>query len=288
ERDQASEALGGAQPPQPAQFRPEPVDGATATGRHRRRRGDAEPGAMRKGAIDELDEVDPDDAEHEDAETGRRNAKRRPGPLGSARGQVRFGRRLQNQLEPSGFLGFKNARTQPLSRRLRFSGHARASSSRKSSALSRFIWGMPSPAALVIRGGWNTGNSVNRSPQNPVGGGVTGTIPGKKRMRRSPPSGNPMTISTLRPSITSVPSSVQRIEASAAAAARARAALARRLGASTKLAISASRWSRCRAGTWSALVAANKTRSMRAPNSRRRMLRRPKRNAARIVSSARR
>src|SRR5262249_11565401 len=79
---------------------------------------------------------------------------------------------------------------------------------------------------------------------------------GKKRMRRSLPSGNPATTSTLRPSITSVPSSVQRIEASAVAAARARAAFARRLGASTRLAINASRWSRCNAGTWSAFVAA--------------------------------
>ena len=54
-------------------------------------------------------------------------------------------------------------------------------------------------------------------------------------MRRSPPSGKPITTSTLRPSITSVPSSVQRIEASAAAATRACAALARKVGASTEI-----------------------------------------------------
>ena len=33
---------------------------------------------MREGTVDELDQVDPDHAEHENAETGRRDANRRP------------------------------------------------------------------------------------------------------------------------------------------------------------------------------------------------------------------
>ena len=75
----------------------------------------------------------------------------------------------------------------------------------------------------------------------PEGGGVTGTIPGKKRIRRWPPCGRPITTSTLRPSMASVPSSVQRIEASVLAATRACDRLARNVGTATRLAISASR-----------------------------------------------
>ena len=36
---------------------------------------------------------------------------------------------------------------------------------------------MPCSAARPIRGGWNTGNLVNRSPQKPAGGGaIDGTL----------------------------------------------------------------------------------------------------------------
>src|SRR5438105_3628416 len=103
---------------------------------------------MRKGAIDELDEIDANEPEDEDAEAGRCDPSRRAGPPSSRRGQIRRGSRGRAQLEPPGLLGFENAWPQPLSRPLRFSDHARASSSRKSSALSRFIWGMSSPPVL--------------------------------------------------------------------------------------------------------------------------------------------
>ena len=120
ERDQASEALGGAQPPQPAQFRHKPVGCAAGPSRHCRRRGDAEPRAVRKGAVDELDEIDANQADDEDAEAGRGDANGRPGPPGSPGRKVRLGRQLQVQLQPPGFVAFENARPQPLARSARF------------------------------------------------------------------------------------------------------------------------------------------------------------------------
>ena len=78
---------------------------------------------MREGAVDELDEVDADEAEDEDTEAGRCDANWRPGPPGSRAGRSVSGGRLQVQLEPSGFLGFENARPQPLARRLGFDSH---------------------------------------------------------------------------------------------------------------------------------------------------------------------
>src|SRR6516164_4622019 len=132
--------------------------------------------------------------------------------------QVRFGLRTDVQIQSPGFQSLENAWPEPLLNGLGFDCHARVSSRRKLSALSRLIWGIPSSVARVIRGGWNTGNSVKRSPQKPGGGGLTGTIPGKNRIRFSPPSGSPTTTSNLRPSMISVSSSVQRIEAREVAA----------------------------------------------------------------------
>src|SRR5208282_1518036 len=248
-RDQAPKAFGRAQAHEPAQLRDQPIGGAAGAGRDRYSRQHADAGSMREGAIDELREVDPDNADRENAETGHRDGERRREISGRRRSETRFRGCRQAEIEPAGLASLDDARPQRCSGRRGFSCHARASPSRKSSALSRLIWGTPSPAARSIRGGWNTGNSVKRSPQKPSGGGVTGTMPGKNRMRRSPPSGNPITTSTLCPSITSVPSSVQRIEASAIAATRACAVWARSVGTATRLAISASRWSRCSAGT---------------------------------------
>src|SRR5271169_1056857 len=286
--DQAPEALGRAEAIQPEQLRRQPIESSAGAGRDCHGCQDANARAVRERAIDELHEIDPNHADDENAEPRHRDGERRRKASRRQQREARLRNSRQAEIEPAGLPGLDDARAQPLADRLGFGRHARASPNRKSSALSRLIWGTPCPAAGSIRGGWNTGNSVKRSPQNPPGGVVTGTIPGKKRIRRSLPSGNPITTSTLCPSITSVPSSVQRIEASAVAATRACAAWARSVGTATRLAISASRWSRCSAGTWSALVAAKRTRSMRAPNKSRKRLRLPKRNAARIVSSVRR
>src|SRR6516225_9368934 len=276
--DQAPEALGRAQAKQPEQLRRQPIESSPGAGCDCCGCQDANARAVREGAIDELHEIDPNHADDENAEPSHRDRERRRKAARRPQREARFRNSRQAEIEPADLRGLDDARAQPLADRLGFGRHARASPSRKSSALSRLIWGTPSPTAGAMRGGWNTGNSVKRSPQNPPGGGVTGTIPGKKRIRRSPPSGNPITTSTLRPSITSVPSSVQRVDASAVAATRACAAWARSVGTATRLAISASRWSRCSAGTW----------STRAPNKSRKRLRLPNRNAVRIVSSARR
>src|SRR5215469_1286851 len=142
---------------------------------------------MGEGTVDELDEIDPHEAEDKDAHARRRNGHRRPGGTDRPGREMYFRLGLrQAQLEPPGLLGFENTRPHPFARQLRRNRHPRMSSNKKLSTLSKFIWGMPPSAALMIRGGWNTGNSVKRSPQNPVGGGVTGTMPGKNRIRRSP------------------------------------------------------------------------------------------------------
>ena len=42
----------------------------------------AEAGALREGALNELDEVDPDDPDRKNAEAGHRDPERRPAPAG--------------------------------------------------------------------------------------------------------------------------------------------------------------------------------------------------------------
>ncbi len=128
-RDQPAQILGRAQAHQPAQLAAEPIERAAGPGRDRRRGDGPERRAAGKGAADELGEVDRGDAEREKADPTRGDGegRRKPAARGGRR-EHRFRFRRQRKLEPAGFLGFEDARPQPLGPQLGFAGHARKSS----------------------------------------------------------------------------------------------------------------------------------------------------------------
>ncbi len=86
---------------------------------------------MGEGILDELRQIDPGNAENENAQTshcdgeGRRNAARR------RRRKARVGDDRQAQIEPAGLLGLDDARSQSLLDRLCLCRHSRLSSGQR-------------------------------------------------------------------------------------------------------------------------------------------------------------
>ena len=282
-RDQRPQPLGRAQPPQPAQFRREPIE------RRRRSRPrplplrPAETAAASRRPVDELDKVDRGDAGDEEAEAGSAT------PKGESRSPARAApgsapERRQTEIEPARFVrSLRCADATASLPRLGIGGHARRSPSRKSSALSRLIWGTPSPAARSSRGGWNTGKlgealapkarrAAASSARSRERSGCAARRLRAIRSRRRPCGPRSR---RCRPRCSGSRRAPRR---------RPAPARPRRAGwVPRPCSPSALRDGRAAsAGTWSALVAAKRTRSMRAPNSRRSRLRRPKRKASRI------
>jgi hypothetical protein len=130
-RDQAPEALGRAQAQEPAQFRHQPVSGAANAGSDRCCRQHANGSPVGESAVDELRKVDPGDADHENAETTRRDADRRRASPRRQRNEAWFGHDRQAEIEPAGLSGLDDARAQPLLDRLGFCRHARLYSGKK-------------------------------------------------------------------------------------------------------------------------------------------------------------
>src|SRR5439155_21430405 len=128
-RDQAPEALGRAQAHEPAQFRHQPVAGAANPGSDRCCRHHANCGPMGERAVDELRQVDPGNADHENPETAHGDPEWRREAMGWQRHEAGLRGDRQAEIEPADLLGLDDARTQPLLDRLRFSRHARRFSS---------------------------------------------------------------------------------------------------------------------------------------------------------------
>jgi hypothetical protein len=79
---------------------------------------------MREGVVDELGQIDPDDTNRQNPETGRGDRERRsPASPRPQRGLDR-GNRRQTEIKPPRVSGLDDARPQPLPDRLGFDRHA--------------------------------------------------------------------------------------------------------------------------------------------------------------------